>query len=306
MSLEGIILLGAPRSGTTLLRRILDAHVDIACPGETNVFSGCARFLQSDTISEGLHIGAVTGLGFAGFSEKEVLERLREFAFSFHREYAAKHGKKIWASKTAFDLFHLPAIERLCGDRSRFICIQRHGLDVACSIAELCEKNGGYLAELHEYVKRHPRPMDAFAHAWVDLQQSLRAFVERHPENVLLIKYEELVASPELTMQHIAEFVGVAWSADWLAAALGNSRNIGLGDWKTYQRAELDSSSIGRWKCLSAYEAGRLASICNGMLESSGYDPLPVETERSEEEARRRYEFALRLKAGLQMGKKNE
>ncbi|MCA9663328.1 MAG: sulfotransferase, partial [Myxococcales bacterium] len=31
----GIIVLGAPRSGTTLLRRLLDAHPNIACPPET-------------------------------------------------------------------------------------------------------------------------------------------------------------------------------------------------------------------------------------------------------------------------------
>src|SRR5262249_42673199 len=103
---DGIIVMGAPRSGTTLLRRILDAHPDIACPGETNLLAACARFLHSETIAEGVDIGVLAGLEFAGFAEDAVLEALREFAFGFHREYAKRQGKPRWACKTAFDVFY--------------------------------------------------------------------------------------------------------------------------------------------------------------------------------------------------------
>ncbi|MEX2122604.1 MAG: sulfotransferase, partial [Woeseia sp.] len=93
-SYEGTIIIGAPRSGTTLLRRILNGHPDVACPAETNVFSGCARLLQSETIAEGLDVGILSGLSFAGFDESAVLESLREFAFEFHRQYARNQGKR--------------------------------------------------------------------------------------------------------------------------------------------------------------------------------------------------------------------
>ena len=36
---DGINVMGVPRSGTTLLRGIGDAHRDIACPRETNLLS---------------------------------------------------------------------------------------------------------------------------------------------------------------------------------------------------------------------------------------------------------------------------
>ena len=48
---KGVIILGCPRSGTTLLRRLLDSHPDLSCPGETFLFRGAARFLKEDTIS---------------------------------------------------------------------------------------------------------------------------------------------------------------------------------------------------------------------------------------------------------------
>ena len=216
---EGIIVMGAPRSGTTLLRRILNAHPDIACPGETNLLSACARFLRSETIAEGVDVGVLSGLQFAGFDEESVLKALREFAFGFHREYATRQGKSRWASKTAFDVFYWDLIEKLCGRDAYFICVQRHGLDVACSLKELCEANGVYLSELHEYVKRYPRPLEAFCHAWVDISLATHSFVERHPDNALLLRYEDLTADPESVTRKIAAFLQVDWPADCVSIA---------------------------------------------------------------------------------------
>jgi protein-tyrosine sulfotransferase len=107
---EGIVVLGVPRSGTTLVRRLLNAHPRIACPPETNLLSAAARFLAEQRFAGGLSVGVIPGLDFAGFSEAEVLERFREFLFSFWREIARRAGKARWAEKTAVDVFHLDAI----------------------------------------------------------------------------------------------------------------------------------------------------------------------------------------------------
>jgi len=293
---DGIIILGAPRSGTTLLRRLLDAHPAIACPGETNVFTACGRFLRSERIVEGVHIGVLDGLGYAGFGRDEVLARLREFAFAFHREYAARQGKPRWASKTAFDAFYLDEIDALCGDHVRFICIQRHGLDVACSIQELCDKNGGYLRELHDYVRRYPLTLEAFAHAWVDLAQALHRFAARRPDNALVVTYEDLTQRTDATMGHIMTFVGERWEPELVARALQDRGNLGLGDWKTYARQAVDQASIGRWKQLSRDTVNRLATICNPTLQLCGFEPVAVDAgTRSADDTRRRYEVGLLL-----------
>ena len=292
---DGIIVMGAPRSGTTLLRRILDAHPDIACPGETNIFTACARFLRTEEIAEGVDVGVLSGLQFAGFDEDVVLERLRELAFGFHREYAKRQGKPRWASKTAFDVFHWELIEKLCGRHAYFVCLQRHGLDVACSVKELCDANGVYLEELHEYVKRHPRPLEAFCHAWVDISLATRDFVARHPENAILIKYEDLTSAPEDTTKAIADFIGVEWSSEWISGAMGMPKSVGLGDWKTYAKKTIDTDSVGRWRQMSEHTVSMMGRICNPMLEASGYPPIDVKEPRSPQEARRRYELGLRV-----------
>jgi protein-tyrosine sulfotransferase len=292
---DGIIVMAPPRSGSTLLRRILNAHPDIACPGETNLFSACARFLQSETIAEGVDVSVLSGLAFAGFADEEVLTALREFAFGFHREYARRQGKSRWASKTVWDLFHLETIERFCGDDAYFICVQRHGLDVALSMKELVEATGIYQNELYEYVKRYPRPLEAFCHAWVDLGAATQAFLKRHPDNALLVKYEDLTADPESTTRQIASFVHAEWISDWMDRAMEMPKSIGLGDWKAYARTKVDTGSIGRWRNLSEYTISMMGRICNPMLEASGYPPVEVKEERSLQEARRRYELGMRV-----------
>ena len=146
---DGILVLGVPRSGTTLLRRLLDAHSRIACPGETHLFRACARFLESERGAEGMEIGVLAGLGHAGFPEHEVLESLRRLAFGFHEQHARRQGKARWAEKSAFDCFHVEAIERLCQDQVRYVVLLRHGLDVVCSLEEFTARSQGYLHELH-------------------------------------------------------------------------------------------------------------------------------------------------------------
>ncbi|MEO8605303.1 MAG: sulfotransferase [bacterium] len=292
---EGILVLGAPRSGTTLLRRLLDAHPRIACPPETNVFGACGRFLRSERIAEGVRVGPVEGLGFAGFAREEVLARLRELAFGFHRDYAQRLGKPRWASKTAFDAFYLDEIEALCGAQAAFICIQRHGVDVACSLRELSDKNGGYLHELHQYVVRYPMILEAFAHAWVDLAGALAAFAARHPRNALLVRYEDLSAAPDATMAQIMTFLGETWSPALLAQALGKRDDVGLGDWKTYGRQSIDASSVGRRRELSRDTLSRLGAICNPTLRACGYEAIAVDDDPDSATAKRRYQLGLQL-----------
>jgi hypothetical protein len=175
------------------------------------------------------------------------------------------------------------------------VCIQRHGADVACSIQELCEKNGGYLQELHAYVVRYPMVLEAFAHAWVDLATAVHEFAARHPRNALVVKYEELTADPNGTMTKIMGFRGERWDRQWTEQALASRDGVGLGDWKTYGRSTVDPVSVGRWKKLPRHTISQLARICNPTLQLCGYEPLPASAEEPPEVIRRRYQVGLLL-----------
>lgn len=298
----GIILLGSPRSGTTLMRRILNEHPDIACPPETHVLNACARFIQSDAMGAGLNVGVLAGLGFAGFDDSDVLGRLRKLAFGFFEDHAKQQGKSRWAEKTAFDSFYITEIDRLFGDHAYFICIVRHGVDVALSMKDLCDRSGGYLRELHDYIKLYPKPLEAFARAWADVTTDILEFHSRHPDNSLLVRYEDLVADPDAAMSRIMNFVDAEWEPQTLRQALESTGNVGFADWKTYGKASIDAESIGRWRNLSAAELSELAEIVNATLARCGYSQLAITNAKDDEDARRRYELGLLLQAAKKEG----
>lgn len=272
---EGIIVLGAPRSGTTLMRRVLDAHPHISCPPETNVLNACARFLQGAVTAQGLRLGVLDGLAFSGISEARVLDTLREMAFGYFREIRDVAGKARWAEKTAFDVFHLDAIEQLVGDRCQYICICRHGFDAVVSTKELCDEMDCYQPELHVYLQRYPSPLEALAHAWTDVNVRLLRFAEEHSQSCLWVRYEDLVANPAPALERIFSFLGEPVDVQaMLGAIFGGKTAVGLGDWKGYATSGFSTQSVGRGKNLPPRAASAVAAIVNPTLVSLGYEAV--------------------------------
>lgn len=293
---RGIVVLGMPRSGTTLLRRILDSHRAICAPGETFLLRATSRFLESEEIAFGIDYGVLGGLKPLGFAADDILGRLRALAFQFYDELARRAGKRRWAAKTAVDSFYVDAIERLCAGHVQFVCVVRHGLDVACSLKEFSDELQGYIAELRPYLQRHPRPLEAFAHAWVDVTKALTGLAERQAGDAIAIRYEDLVEDPDGTLARLFEFLGEDLDPDLPRRAFGNREVTGLGDWKTYATHEFKGESIGRWRSLPADMTARLAAIVNPTLADCGYDVVQEERKLSNDDAMRLYELAMMFK----------
>ncbi len=295
---DGIVILGHPRSGTTLLRRVIDRHSRIACPGETHVLSAGASFIRSQPTADGVDMGVLAGLSFAGFEDEEVLSRVRELVFSFPREHAARQGKPRWAEKTAFDAYAIPEIDLLCGDDAYFVGIVRHGLDVAASCVDFVEAAGTYPTAMHPYIQRYPMPLEAFAHSWVDVNAALLEFATRHPDNCVLCRYEDLVEEPAEALEAVLDFVGESFEPAMIEQDFRSADQTGFGDHKSYQQAGISTASRDRWKKIPPYPLERLSQICNPLLSKFGYEPVVVEGRAgTKSDARRRYEMSLMVHA---------
>jgi protein-tyrosine sulfotransferase len=284
---KGVVVLGHPRSGTTLLRRWLDAHPAFASPPETHLLSAAARFLHSETTAMGVDMGVRAGLDFAGFSDDETLSRLRKMVTGFLEEYAARNNARRWVEKTAFDVLFTPRIVDLLEDSVCYVGIVRHPLDVAVSTQSFCEKAGVFPDCLHQYIREHSSQLSAFVASWADALSRLMELSERHPEHFILLRYEDMVAAPEEIAEGLFGFLGEEVPKD--LTKLGGTTDFGFSDHNTVQSAHFETDRNGRWHDLSAHQIITLAKSVESQMELLGYEMPNVEGPQTVFDARRQY-----------------
>jgi hypothetical protein len=194
-----IFIVGVYRSGTTLLRYVLDSHPRIACPPETDFMHHFAGVLDDPA--------ALSGLQSLGFDRAHVARRVASLCAYFYANYAASANKPRWADKTPGYVDHLALLEELFPDASRVV-IHRHPLDQIHSHT----KGGSFLhrplAALHE--------PDAdiritAAHYWVDQTEKILASCRRRSP-AAVVTYERLCSQPRQTLAEVLEAVGEPWS----------------------------------------------------------------------------------------------
>lgn len=178
-------IVGSGRSGTTLLRLMLDAHPNISCGPETH-------FLRDMRHIVGEHWNLLSRYGF----EKEYWHnKINGFFSSFQEDYMEKRGKNRWVEKTPWYARHLDFINDVFGD-CLILHIIRNGYDVVLS----WKQRSGY--------------KQALASAWTkwdDAVSRARAFGERHPNRYHELRYEDLVTDPESTIRPVLSFMDEPW-----------------------------------------------------------------------------------------------
>jgi protein-tyrosine sulfotransferase len=283
----GVIVLGHPRSGTTLLRRWLDAHPAFAAPPETHLLSAAGRFLHSEKTSLGVDMGVMAGLHFAGFEDKVVLERLRVFVSAFFEEYAASQNAKRWVEKTAFDVFFTDRIGDLFSDRVQYVGIVRHPLDVAISTLDFCNKAGVYPDSLRPFVQNATSPLGAFVASWKAAFENLKALSERFPENFIMLRYEDMVEAPEEMALGLYDFLGEEIPDDVLK--IGGNDVLGFSDHRTFETKGFDKSRSSRWTHLPENQVLSLTNDIRGIMEDLDYSLPKLLSQTQVDEGRRAY-----------------
>jgi hypothetical protein len=188
-----IFIVGSMRSGSTLLRLILDSHPDIAVPPETGFMGAVAatKVIPNWRFGDGW-------FARLGWSEDEVNERIRAFYAPMFERFAAQQGKSRWAEKTPFHTGHIPAMAEIFGD-AVFIGIVRHAGGVASSL----RKNFNYTFP------------DALSY-WTATNLQMARSASELGGRFMLCRYEDVVLNTEPVLREILEWLGEPWSDDVL------------------------------------------------------------------------------------------
>jgi protein-tyrosine sulfotransferase len=217
-----VVIGGCGRSGTTLLRVMLDSHSEIDCSDLASKFD----------LSESLLLTVLCN------SPSRA-----QFIDSFRALCLASVGKSLWADKTARNVHRFPAIARSFKN-VRFLHVIRDGRDVVCSLRTHPKRRRVGDQLLLSGVQM---PLKDCIDRWrLAITDGLR--MSAHPA-YKEVRYEDLVLDTESTLRDVCGFLGVEYEP---AMAVFDAIKTPLRDPRRFpQNVEatrpLSSSSLGRW-----------------------------------------------------------
>lgn len=240
---QPVFLVASERSGTTLLRLMLDHHPRIAFLGEFEFaidqiddagrypsLAQFYRFLSTDRMF--LHWGFTVDhtLGYAGLVS------------SFLNQYRSRHNKPLVGATVHrhFDRLLVPWSD------ARFIHLVRDGRDVAHSVVGM-----GWAGNAWTGCQR-----------WIDAERLWDSLALRLPaERRIELSFESLVRDPSRELSRVCEWLGVEFDAKMLEY------------WRSSSYERPNPAMIGKWRNELAEQDVRLVESRIGpMLERRGYE----------------------------------
>lgn len=236
-----VFVVGALRSGTTMLRLMLDAHPEVCVFGEFEYAVKYARggeFPAAPLYSQLLDTDRVFQTHGFEFLASESYE---DVVKSFLRQAASRGGKPIIGATvhSRFDLI------RKIWPQARFIHLCRDPRDVSRSCIGM-----GWVGNVWYG-----------ADYWLDAEQrweSLKPSLGK--DDYLEMNYETLVVSPEEELRRACAFLGIPYSSQMMSYAEDS----------TYKSP--DARLVNQWKTkLSTAEIGFVEAKCCELMERRGY-----------------------------------
>jgi Sulfotransferase family len=224
-----IFILGLPRSGTTLVERIVSSHSDVAPGGELNHFT--AALLEAIKISNGGRtparqelIAAAARVDFAALG-RSYLERTR----------ALSSQKPRFTDKLPLNYLYCGLIRRALPD-ARIVHVTRHPLAVCHAMFKTLFRQGypfSYdLGEIGQYYLGYRR-----------LMQHWREVL---PGAIHDVSYEELIAGQEVETRRLLAFCGLDWEERCLSFERNPAPTVTAS--ASQVRRPLYDSSVELWK----------------------------------------------------------
>jgi Sulfotransferase family len=273
-----VFIVGCPRSGTTLLGRIGDAHPQLAVIHETRWIAGFHK--------------RRLGLTPEGEVTPELVERLREhkrfatlglapelldgllpgdrpvhyadFVASLFDLYGERRGKRLVGDKTPRYVRNLPTLHELW-PHAKFVHLIRDGRDVCLSVLDW--KKGA-----PKFPTWDEDPVSTTALWWewnVKLGREAGALLG--PERYHELRYEALVAEPEGECRALCAFLGLPYDASMLRFHEGRMLEDARLDAKKAWRPV--TAGLRSWRTdMPPDDVLRFEAAAGPLLEELGYE----------------------------------
>jgi len=229
-----IVVGGCHRSGTSLVRRILNAHPHIHCGPEVTFF----RDFYGDFRDDPLRHLRFTTTARDLLPDEEALEVLGRAFVELHERAAERAGKPRWADKAPENVLHTARWERLLGGRFLFVHVVRNPLDTVASM------QGRFPLTL-------PAGLDDRVGLYRTYTEAGLAFAREHPDRCLRVVYEELCSTPPEAVTDLMGQLGESVDPAQLAFN-SHPHQTGLEDPEIAGTSHVHRASVGRWESVLA------------------------------------------------------
>ena len=264
-----IFLIGAPRSGTTLLARMLGAHSMVYQRAEPHLITPIAHLGYFGKVQKAPYDPNNVEQAIREFvadlphGETDYLDALRAYTDVLYERIMAKApGKRLFLDKTPAYALVLPFLTRLY-PRARYVVLTRHPLAVLSSYVESFFDGDWQVAVEHNPILARYVP-------------ALAAMLRERPVPLAHIRYEELVRDPETHFRGLCEHLGVPFEMGAIAYGDTGEAPKGLGDPTGVARHTRPvTGSVGKWAAEIAARPDVLALVSRLLDE---LDPADLET----------------------------
>lgn len=252
------LLGGHPRSGTTLLEQMLDAHPDVLAAEETQVFHDEAYLPLTRQFPQNASILSVLDSASPALLRKSRQDYFRCTELFLHQ---AINGRMLVDKNPALTVL-VPALARIFPE-TRFLMALRDPRDVclSCFMQPL-----GLNAVSSAYLS-----MEGTVAQYASVMGLWRELRSRLEGRWLEVRYEELTSDLGATGRRVLEFLGL----DWDEKVLDFHEHARTKQLKSPSYAEVVKpvyqSAVGRWRQYAKYLEPHLAGL-RSLLKEFQYD----------------------------------
>jgi Sulfotransferase family len=275
---DPVFVLCEARSGSTLLRFLLDAHPDMSCPAETNLPALCHTMVTTWSLMAGYPLPG-SAPGQPPELPAEVTEGLRRSMDLMVSTYLGRVGKKRFCDKSLGSARYAGLLLQVY-PQAKFVCLYRHPMDVIASAMEACPWGlSGY--GFDPYIAATPgNGVFALARFWLESTAQIMSVEEDLEEHCLRLRYEDLVSSPDLVMSELLSFLGLPPVADIVSRCFRSEPEaFGASDHKIWHTTRITADSVGRgWNMPASLINSPVLHGINELSERLGYIPIDAET----------------------------
>lgn len=259
-------LVGAPRSGTTIVGALLNAHPELFCAIESNIVESCFSWIERTyEFDRGI---SSRFLEANGIPIDEQISRICSTISKLYADMAHLHGKSSWVEKTIYVSNDLDRIDRLFAGRSKYVFLVRHPLEASVSMAR------GWAVIPKEYRVSGLQVRNALLF-WTDYYKSILDYSARNPDRCMLVRFEELRASYRSQIASVFRFFGVSDDNE-LIGSLSSSElpKFVSGDPLKNGLQIKEQSTTPEWKSWERPLLDELGRICNETMARLGYEKI--------------------------------